>query len=115
MSAPAPALRIFDILGPVMIGASGFPTTVAGPVGVPCIKRNTVGVANALAAADMALAGIRSVVPPDEVILALRNVQTLLPMELRDTTLGGLGITPTAQQLTEQWMARCRAAVPPQV
>jgi hypothetical protein len=47
------------------------------------------------------------VVPPDEVILALRNVQTLMPMELRDTTLGGLGMTPTAQRLTEQWMRRC--------
>ena len=51
-----------------------------------------------------------SVVPPDEVILALRNVQTLLPMELRDTTLGGLGITPTAQRLgrmAKAGMARC--------
>lgn len=115
MSAPAPAPSIFDILGPVMIGASGFPTTVAGPVGVPCIKRNAIGVANALAAADMALAGIQSVVPPDELILALRNAQTLLPMELRDTTLGGPGITPTAQQLTERWMARWRAAIPPQL
>lgn len=80
---------------------------VAGPVEVPCIKRNAIGVANALAAADMALAGIESIIPPDEVILALRNVQTLLPMELRDTTLGGLGATPTARRLTEAWLKRC--------
>ena len=107
-TAQAMALALKSVLGMAC-------DPVAGPVEVPCIKRNAIGVANALAAADMALACIQSVVPPDEVILALRNVQTLLPMELRDTTLGGLGITPTAQQLTERWMARCRAAVPPQV
>lgn len=107
-TAQAMALALKSVLGMAC-------DPVAGPVEVPCIKRNAIGVANALAAADMALAGIQSIVPPDEVILALRNVQTLLPMELRDTTLGGLGSTPTAQQLTERWMARCRAAVPPRV
>jgi L-serine dehydratase len=107
-TAQAMALALKSVLGMAC-------DPVAGPVEVPCIKRNAIGVANALAAADMALAGIQSVVPPDEVILALRNVQTLLPMELRDTTLGGLGITPTAQHLTERWMSRCGAVVPPQV
>jgi L-serine dehydratase len=101
-TAQAMALALKSVLGMAC-------DPVAGPVEVPCIKRNAIGVANALAAADMALAGIESVVPPDEVIFALRNVQTLMPMELRDTTLGGLGITPTAQRLTEQWMARCGA------
>jgi L-serine dehydratase len=101
-TAQAMALALKSVLGMAC-------DPVAGPVEVPCIKRNAIGVANALAAADMALAGIRSVVPPDEVILALRNVQTLMPMELRDTTLGGLGITPTAKHLTEEWMARCGA------
>jgi L-serine dehydratase len=99
-TAQAMALALKSVLGMAC-------DPVAGPVEVPCIKRNAIGVANALAAADMALAGIESVVPPDEVILALRNVQTLMPMELRDTTLGGLGITPTAKRLTEQWMTRC--------
>lgn len=80
---------------------------VAGPVEVPCIKRNAVGVANAFSAADMALAGIRSVIPPDEVIDALRNVQLLMPVELRDTTLGGLSITETAKRLKVEWMSRC--------
>jgi L-serine dehydratase len=101
-TAQAMALALKSVLGLAC-------DPVAGPVEVPCIKRNAIGVANALAAADMALAGIESVVPPDEVILALRNVQTLMPMELRDTTLGGLGITPTAKRLTEQWMIRCEA------
>jgi L-serine dehydratase len=99
-TAQGMALALKSVLGLVC-------DPVAGPVEVPCIKRNAIGVANALAAADMALAGIQSVVPPDEVILALRNVQTLLPMELRDTTLGGLGITPTAQRLKAEWLKRC--------
>jgi L-serine dehydratase len=101
-TAQAMALALKSILGLAC-------DPVAGPVEVPCIKRNAIGVANALAAADMGLAGIESVIPPDEVILALRNVQALMPMELRDTTLGGLGITPTAQRLTAQWMRRCGA------
>jgi L-serine dehydratase len=78
---------------------------VAGPVEVPCIKRNVIGVANAFSAADLALAGIRTVIPPDEVVDALRNVQELLPMELRDTTLGGLGCTKTGLRLKQEWLA----------
>jgi L-serine dehydratase len=99
-TAQAMALALKSVLGLAC-------DPVAGPVEVPCIKRNAIGVANALAAADMALAGIESIIPPDEVILALRNVQTLLPMELRDTTLGGLGATPTAQRLKDEWVKRC--------
>lgn len=99
-TAQAMALALKSLLGLVC-------DPVAGPVEVPCIKRNAVGVANAFAAADMALAGIRSVIPPDEVIGALRNVQLLMPMELRDTTLGGLGITKTAQRLKVEWMSKC--------
>jgi L-serine dehydratase len=82
---------------------------VGGPVEVPCIKRNSVGVANAFAAADMALAGIRSVIPPDEVVDALKNVQTLLPTELRGTMKGGLGCTRTAARLKEEWLAHIRS------
>lgn len=100
VTAQAMALALKSLLGLVC-------DPVAGPVEVPCIKRNAVGVANAFSAADMAMAGIRSVIPPDEVIDALRNVQLLMPMELRDTTLGGLGITKTAQRLKADWMAKC--------
>jgi len=82
--------------------------TVAGPVEVPCIKRNVVGVVNAFAVADMALAGIKSIIPPDEVIDALRNIQTLMPMELRDTTLGGLGSTETARRLKKEWLKKIK-------
>ena len=82
--------------------------TVAGPVEVPCIKRNVIGVANAFAVADMALVGIQSIIPPDEVIIALRNIQILMPMELRDTTLGGLGITKTAKRLKKEWLEKIK-------
>jgi len=80
--------------------------TVAGSVEVPCIKRNIIGVANALSAADLALARIQSVIPPDEVVDALRNVQELMPVELRDTMLGGLGATCTGKRLKEQWLEK---------
>ena len=62
---------------------------VAGPVEIPCIKRNAVGVSNAFAAADMALAGIASRIPPDEVVDALINVQGLLHPDLRGNLRGG--------------------------
>lgn len=75
---------------------------IAGPVEVPCIKRNAIGVANAFAAADMALAGIRSFIPPDEVIEALVNTQQLLPPELKGTTTGGLACTCTAREVRRQ-------------
>jgi len=81
---------------------------VAGPVEVPCIKRNAIGVANALAAADMAIAGLESAIPPDEVIGALANTQRLLPAELKGTMVGGLDSTPTAQRLKEEWERRVR-------
>ena len=80
----------------------------AGPVEVPCVKRNAIGAANAFSSADMALAGIESVIPPDEVVLALRNIQTLMPVELRDTTIGGLGSTPTAARLKAELLERYR-------
>jgi L-serine dehydratase len=78
---------------------------VAGPVEIPCIKRNSIGVGNAFAAADMALAGIESAIPPDEVVDALINVQALLPRELKGTLSGGLASTPTARRLKEKWDA----------
>lgn len=99
-TAQAAALALKNLLGLIC-------DPVAGPVEVPCIKRNAVGVANAFAAADMALAGIRSVIPPDEVVDALRNVQTHLPVELRGTTLGGLGSTETARRLKSEWLGKC--------
>lgn len=75
---------------------------VAGLVEVPCIKRNVVGAVNAVAAADMALAGIESRIPADEVIDAMGEVGRRLPMELRETALGGLAATPTGRAVKER-------------
>ena len=68
---------------------------VGGLVEVPCIKRNVCGAVNALTSADLAIAGIRSRIPPDEVFDAMRSIGRLLPEELRETGRGGLAATPT--------------------
>ncbi|KXG43705.1 L-serine ammonia-lyase, iron-sulfur-dependent, subunit alpha [Tepidibacillus decaturensis] len=71
---------------------------VAGLVEVPCVKRNAMGAANAMIAADMALAGIQSVIPPDEVIETMYRIGCTMPMPLKETALGGLAATPTARK-----------------
>lgn len=75
---------------------------VAGLVEIPCIKRNVMGTANALAAAEMALAGIDSKIPADEVIWAMKKVGDSMHSDLRETARGGLAATPTGKRLTEQ-------------
>lgn len=75
---------------------------VAGLVEVPCVKRNVIGAMNAIAAADMALAGIESQIPVDEVIDAMGDVGRRLPVEFRETSLGGLAVTPTGQAVKER-------------
>lgn len=75
---------------------------VAGLVEIPCIKRNAAGVANSLCAAEMALAGIESAIPADEVILAMKRVGDAMPAALRETAEGGLAATPTGRRLFEQ-------------
>lgn len=72
---------------------------VAGLVEVPCVKRNAMGAAIASVSADMALAGIKSVIPPDEVVQAMYRIGRLMPSALRETALGGLAATPTAKAL----------------
>ena len=78
---------------------------VAGLVEVPCIKRNVIGAMNAIAAADMALAGIESRIPVDEVIDAMGDVGRRLPVEFRETALGGLAVTPTGKEVKERLAA----------
>ena len=74
---------------------------VAGLVEVPCVKRNVIGAVNAIAAADMALAGIVSRIPVDEVIDAMGEVGRRLPVEFRETALGGLAATPTGRAVKQ--------------
>lgn len=73
---------------------------VAGLVEVPCVKRNALGASFALVAADMALAGIQSQIPVDEVIGAMYQVGSSLPTAFRETAEGGLATTPTARRLS---------------
>ena len=75
---------------------------VAGLVEVPCVKRNSMGAAVAIVAADMALAGITSVIPFDEVIEAMYKIGAMLPSCLRETSQAGLATTPTGIKLTEK-------------
>lgn len=79
---------------------------VAGLVEVPCVKRNVVGAVNALSAAEMALAGVRSVIPPDEVIDAMRSVGDMMSVDLRETGRGGLADTPTGRAIFERLQKR---------
>lgn len=75
---------------------------VAGLVEVPCIKRNVIGAVNALTASDLAMAGILSRIPPDEVIDAMRNIGRSMPFCLKETGEGGLAVTPTGMQIKEK-------------
>lgn len=75
---------------------------IAGLVEAPCIKRNAIGTANALISADMALAGIKSIIPFDEVVEAMLKVGRSLPCELRETGTGGLAGTATGKQIHER-------------
>lgn len=75
---------------------------VAGLVEIPCIKRNAQGVVTAMCASDMALAGISSAIPADEVIDAMRSVGEALPRSLKETAEGGLAATPTGKRLQAQ-------------
>ena len=75
---------------------------VAGLVEIPCIVRNGLHAITAQAAADMALAGVQSVITPDEVISVMHEVGQQMPESLRETGVGGLAGTPTGKKLREQ-------------
>ena len=75
---------------------------VAGLVEAPCVKRNAGAAAQALVAAEMALAGISSVIPVDEVIDAMAEVGALMPCSLKETAKGGLAATPTGRRCQKQ-------------
>ncbi|HAR4432786.1 TPA: L-serine ammonia-lyase, iron-sulfur-dependent, subunit alpha [Staphylococcus aureus] len=91
-SGHAMALAISNLLGLVC-------DPVAGLVEIPCVMRNAIGSGNALISADLALAGIESRIPVDEVIEAMDKVGRNLPASLRETGLGGLAGTPTGEAI----------------
>ncbi|HCY8777076.1 TPA: L-serine ammonia-lyase, iron-sulfur-dependent, subunit alpha [Staphylococcus aureus] len=91
-SGHAMALAISNLLGLVC-------DPVAGLVEIPCVMRNAIGSGNALISADLALAGIESRIPVDEVIEVMDKVGRNLPASLRETGLGGLAGTPTGEAI----------------
>lgn len=88
--AQAATLALKNVLGLVC-------DPVAELVEVPCVKRNGFYAVHALTAAEMAMAGVRSVIPPDEVIAAMYEIGKMMPVALRETSEGGLARTPTAR------------------
>ncbi|WP_148359474.1 L-serine ammonia-lyase, iron-sulfur-dependent, subunit alpha [Peribacillus simplex] len=94
-AAEAMAITLKNMLGLVC-------DPVAGLVEVPCVKRNAMGASNAITAADMALAGITSRIPCDEVIDAMYKIGLTMPVALRETAEGGLAATPTGRKLAAE-------------
>lgn len=91
-SAQAVAIALKNMLGLVC-------DPVAGLVEAPCVKRNAMGAAIAMVAADLAMAGVQSVIPTDEVISAMYKIGRDMPVALRETALGGLADTETGRAL----------------
>jgi len=77
---------------------------IAGLVEVPCIFRNAIGVANAFTSAQIALSGVESVIPLDEVILAMNEVAELMSPKLKETAQGGLANTKTAREIQRRFI-----------
>ena len=75
---------------------------VCGLVEVPCIKRNVAGAMNAITAAQMSMAGIKSVISPDEVIDSMQRIGASMPSSLKETAREGLAITPTAELIKRE-------------
>ncbi len=99
----AVAIALKNILGLVC-------DPVAGLVEIPCIKRNAAGVAGAFVAAELALAGIGSAIPADEVIIAMKHVGDSMSSALKETAEGGLAATPTGKKLFEQVFGTAESA-----
>ncbi|MBI9011622.1 MAG: L-serine ammonia-lyase, iron-sulfur-dependent, subunit alpha [Clostridiales bacterium] len=75
---------------------------IAGLVEAPCAKRNASGVVNAMISADMSLAGVKSIIPFDEVVDAMFKVGKALPITLKETALGGIAKSKTAQVIQNE-------------
>lgn len=94
MSMEAFSLALINIMGLVC-------DPVAGLVQIPCAQRNASQAVNALLSADMALSGSKFPIPPDEVIEAMYKVGKLLPVQLRETAMGGIAATETGKKIED--------------
>lgn len=79
---------------------------VAGLVEIPCVKRNGFGAVHALLAADLALAGVRSAIPLDDVIVAMKQIGDTMPACIRETAEGGLAATPSGRAILRSLRSR---------
>jgi L-serine dehydratase len=95
MSLDAAAIVIQNVLGLVC-------DPIAGLVEVPCANRNASGAVNALTTAELVMAGVKSLVPFDEMVEAMYKVGKSLPCALRETALGGTAATPTGKKLKSE-------------
>ncbi len=95
MAFHAAAIALKNILGLVC-------DPVAGLVEIPCIKRNASGTVNAITCADLALSGVESYIPFGEVVDAMYDIGKNMSVELRETALGGLAVTPTGIALKKK-------------
>lgn len=93
--ADACAIALSNLLGLVC-------DPVAGLVEVPCVQRNVAGALNAIGAANMALAGIKSQIPADEVIDAMGEIGDQMSTDLKETSRGGLAATPTGKKIAQK-------------
>lgn len=94
-SAEAFAIALKNLLGLVC-------DPVAGLVEVPCVKRNAAGASLAIVSADLALAGVKSRIPADEVVGAMYRIGQTMPVQLRETGEGGLADTPSGRFLRDK-------------
>jgi L-serine dehydratase len=99
--AHAVAMSLKNLLGLVC-------DPVAGLVEVPCIKRNVIGAMNAMSSADMVLAGIKSKIPADQVIDAMKEIGDNMHESLRETGRGGLAATPAAKELVSKLLDKSK-------
>lgn len=91
MSSNAFAIALKNMLGLVC-------DPVAGLVEIPCVKRNAAGTSIAVMAADMALAGVKSRIPADEVLEAMNKIGQEMSTKFKETAKGGLAITKTGEK-----------------
>jgi len=98
-SAQAVAISLKNMLGLVC-------DPVAGLVEIPCVKRNAAAVAQCFVATDLAMAGVESVIPPDEVIDAMANIGRRMDDRFKETAQGGLAATPTGKRLAQMVWAK---------
>lgn len=95
MCAHAAGMALTNLLGLVC-------DPIAGLVEIPCVKRNVTGAVNAVSCANMALAGLPSRIPCDEVIDAMGEVGSEIISDLRETGIGGLAGTPSGKRIAEE-------------